>query len=80
MNRRGSAPNKDPNVNVVSGMGGGGYGNPLGRASVTGPIAGPPGALPSASKLVFCHVCVGGLGRIADAGVPIALGASLPLP
>jgi hypothetical protein len=46
VDRRGSAPNKDPNVNVVSGMGGGGYGNPLGRASVTGPIAGPPGALP----------------------------------
>lgn len=42
VDRRQSASNKDPNLNVVSGMGGGGYGNPLGRASVTGPIA-PPG-------------------------------------
>jgi H+-transporting ATPase len=40
--RRGAVANKDPNLNVVSGMGSGGYQNPMGRASVTGPIA-PPG-------------------------------------
>ena len=44
-------------MNVVSGMGGGGYGNPLGRASVTGPIA-PPGALlrlPKSGRFVGFH-------------------------
>lgn len=41
--RRGAVSNKDPNLNVVSGVTGGGYQNPMGRASVAGPIA-PPGA------------------------------------
>jgi H+-transporting ATPase len=66
VDRRGAAPNKDPNVNVVSGMGGGGYGNPLGRASVTGPIA-PPGegqapALARASVVGVKHSSMGPAG------------------
>ena len=44
-------------MNVVSGMGGGGYGNPLGRASVTGPIA-PPGALLCISHVSLAVVCM----------------------
>lgn len=55
VNRRSAAPNKDPNMNTVSGMGGGGYGNPLGRASVVGPVAPAGDCLMHDLSYQACH-------------------------
>mmetsp|Transcript_11130 Transcript_11130/g.33371 ORF Transcript_11130/g.33371 Transcript_11130/m.33371 type:complete len:1061 (-) Transcript_11130:545-3727(-) len=57
---------KDPNENTVGGMGSGGYANPLGRASVAGPLV-PPGeagapALARASVVGVKHSSMGPAG------------------